>query len=82
MEPIIQMNLMIMRKTLNDTGLSEKQHLLGVYPAYNMKYFGKGHDWQMEILMVPSTVSIPNVRQGSHVPFVHWCWQEGNSLVM
>lgn len=44
MEPIIQMNLMIMRKTLNDTGLSEKQHLLGVYPAYNMKYFGKGHD--------------------------------------
>lgn len=67
MEPMIQMNLMIMRKTLNDTGLSEKQHLLGMYSAYNMKYFGK------EILIVPSTVSIPNVRQGSHVPFVHLC---------
>lgn len=44
MEPMIQMNLMIMRKTLNDTGLSEKQHLLGMCSAYNMKYFGKGHD--------------------------------------
>ena len=44
MERMIQMNLMIMRKTLSDTGLSEKQHLLGMYSAYNMKYFGKGHD--------------------------------------
>ena len=53
-----------------------------MYSAYNMKYFGKGHDWQMEILIVPSIVSIPNVRQGSHVPFVYLCWQEGNSLIM
>lgn len=40
MEPMVQMNLMIMRKTLNDVELSEKLHLLGMCSAYNMKYFG------------------------------------------
>lgn len=40
-----------------------------MYPAYNVKYLGKGHDWQMEILMVPSTVSIPKARQVHMYPW-------------
>lgn len=35
---------MIMEKTSNTVGLSEKLHFLEIYLAHNVKYFGKGHD--------------------------------------